>query len=116
MCVCVCVCVCVGGRMCRHLTTNEAGGLQHLFFFLFLASEVCKGVDDHTKDQVEDDDDDHEEEEQVVHHPGCKQGLLHTQNQRATIRQLCGIDRNNLNPFNITQTRTARDVTDGYTG
>lgn len=59
------------------LTTNEARSLQNLFFLLLFASQVSKGINDDTKDEVKDDDDDHEEEEQVVNHPGCKQWLLH---------------------------------------
>lgn len=58
------------------LTTDEASGLEHFLFFLFFTSQVSKGVNNDTEDQVKDDDDDHEEEEQVVDHPGCKQRLL----------------------------------------
>lgn len=58
------------------LTTDEAGGLQNFFFLLFFTPQVGKGVDDHTKDEVENNDDDHEEEQQVVYHSGCKQWLL----------------------------------------
>lgn len=58
------------------LTTNEAGRLKDFFFLLFFTPQISKGVDDYTKDEVEDNDDDHEEEQQVVYHSGCEQGLL----------------------------------------
>lgn len=43
---------------------------------MFLTSQVSKGVDDDTKDEVKNDDDDDEEEQEVVNHPGRKQRLL----------------------------------------
>ena len=46
--------------------TDEAGVLDDLFFVGFLCSEISEGINDDTKDEVEDDDDDHEEEEHVV--------------------------------------------------
>lgn len=58
------------------LTTDEAGCLQHFLFLLLFTPQVGKGVDDNTKDEVEDNDDDHEEEQQVVYNSGCKQWLL----------------------------------------
>lgn len=69
------------GCFCRkiesvYLTTNEACVLEGLLFLLLLRPEVCKCVDDDTKDEVEDDDDDDEEEEHVVQHPEGKQGLV----------------------------------------
>lgn len=57
-------------------TADETGGFQDLLLPLLLASQVSKGVDDDTKDEVEYDDDDHEEEQKVVNHSGCKQRLL----------------------------------------
>jgi len=62
--------------MKRSLTADEASGLQDFFFLLFFTPQVSKGVDDYTKNEVEDNDDDHEEEQQVVYHSGCKQWLL----------------------------------------
>ena len=50
------------------LTTNETGVVEHVLFLVLLSSEVCKGVDDHAKDEVlNDDDDDQEEEGEIVH-------------------------------------------------
>ena len=57
-------------------TTGKTGILQDLFFLLFLAPQVSKGVDDDTKDQVEDDNDHHEEEDHVVDHSSSKHGFL----------------------------------------
>ena len=58
------------------LTADKAGSLQDFFFHLYFTPQVSKGVDDNTKDEVEDNDDDHKEEQQVVYHSGCKQWLL----------------------------------------
>lgn len=57
-------------------TADETGCLQNFFFLLLLTSEVSKGVNDHTKNQVKDDNNDDEEEKEVINHPGSKQGLL----------------------------------------
>lgn len=57
-------------------TADEAGCLENFFLLLLLTSEVSKGVNDHTEDQVKNDDDDNEEEEEVINHPGGEQGLL----------------------------------------
>lgn len=57
-------------------TTDETGGFKDLLFSLLLASQVCKRVDDHAEDQIENDDDDDEEEEKVVNHSSRKQRLL----------------------------------------
>ena len=45
------------------LTTNEAVILQLFLFSVLLCSEVGKGVNDHTKDEVLKDDDNHYQEE-----------------------------------------------------
>lgn len=58
-------------------TTDETGSLQNLLLPLFLTPQVRKGVNDYTKDEVEDNNDDHEKEQEVIHHSGSKQGLLH---------------------------------------
>ena len=47
-------------------TTNEARVFEHFLLCLVFASEVSKGVDDDTKNEVEDDNDDNEEEEKIV--------------------------------------------------
>ena len=61
----------------QQLTTYETGIVQHVLLLIFLRSEVCKGVDDHTKDEVlNDDDDDQEEEGEIVHNTQDKQWLL----------------------------------------
>ena len=49
--------------------TDEASVLDDLFFVCFLCSEISEGINDDTKDEVEDDNDDHEEEEHVVDEP-----------------------------------------------
>ena len=48
------------------LTTNEAVILQLFLFSILLCSEVGKGVNDHTKDEVLEDDDNHYQEEGEV--------------------------------------------------
>lgn len=53
-------------------TTDETGCLENFFFLLLLTSEVSKGVNDHTKNQVQNDNNDDEEEEEVINHPGSK--------------------------------------------
>ena len=48
-------------------TTNEAVILELFLFSIFLCSEVGKGVDDHTKDEVlEDDDNNYQEKGEIV--------------------------------------------------
>ena len=56
--------------------SNETCVLECLLFLLFLRPEVGKGVDDDTKDEVEDDNDDNKEEEHVVEDAEGKQGLV----------------------------------------
>ena len=49
------------------LTTNEAVVLKLFLLSILLCSEVGKGVNDHTKDEVlEDDDNDYQEEGEIV--------------------------------------------------
>ncbi len=57
-------------------TTDETGGFQDLLLPLFFTPQVRKGVDDDTKDEVENDDDNDEEEQKVVNHSGREQRLL----------------------------------------
>ena len=47
-------------------TTNEASVPQPLFLGILLCSQVCKGINDHSKDEVLDDNDYHNEEEQEI--------------------------------------------------
>lgn len=58
-------------------TTDKTRVLEYFLRVLFLAPEVSKGVDDDTKDKVQDYDDDHEEEQQVIDDSRSKQVLLH---------------------------------------
>ena len=43
--------------------------MVQLFISLQESPEICEGVDDNSKYEVEDDDDDNEEEEDVVEDP-----------------------------------------------
>lgn len=52
------------------LTTNEACGLENLFLLLLLTAQVSKGVNDHSKDEVQHNDNDNEKEQEVVDHTG----------------------------------------------
>ena len=64
------------------LTTDEARILQLFFLMVFLCSEISKGVDDDTKDEVlEDDNDDQEEEGEVVEHSEKEQWLLQNESE-----------------------------------
>ena len=54
------------------LTADEARVLDDLFLLLLLRPQIREGVDDDTKNQVENDDDDDEEEDHVVDHPGLR--------------------------------------------
>lgn len=47
-------------------TANKASVLNDFLFVILLGSEISKGVNDDTKDEVENNDDDHEEEEHIV--------------------------------------------------
>ena len=58
------------------LTTNEAVILQLFLFSVLLCSEVGKGVNDHTKDEVLEDDDNHYQEGEIVDESQRKQPLL----------------------------------------
>lgn len=53
-------------------TTDETTGFEDFFLPLFLTPQVCKGVNDNTKDEVENDDDDNKEKQKVVNHSSCK--------------------------------------------
>ena len=48
------------------LTTNEVIILELFLFSIFLCSEVGKGVNDHTKDEVLENNDNHYQEEGEV--------------------------------------------------
>lgn len=65
-----------------NLTTDEAGCLQDFFFLLFFTPQVSEGVNNYTKDEVEDDDNDHEEEQHVIYHSSCKQRLLEKEHEK----------------------------------
>ena len=63
----------------HHLTTYEAGILQHFLFSILFGSQVGKRIDNDTENQVlDDDDDDQKEERQVIEDSKEKQRLLHT--------------------------------------
>lgn len=57
-------------------TADETGGFQDLLLPLFLTPQVSKGVNDNTKNEVQNDDDDDEEEQKVINYSGSKQRLL----------------------------------------
>lgn len=57
-------------------TTDKAAGFQNLFFPLLLTPQVGKGIDNNTKDEVEDDNDDHEEKQKVINNSGCEEWFL----------------------------------------
>ena len=50
--------------------------IQFLIQFCPTSPEICKSVDDDSKDEVEDDDDDNEEEEDVVENPDHEEGIF----------------------------------------
>ena len=50
--------------------------MQLLISLNYELPEICKGVDDDSKYEVEDDDDDNEEEEDVVENPDHEEGIL----------------------------------------
>ena len=58
------------------LTANKAGVLENLFLSLIFTSEISEGVDDDTKDQIEDDNDDDEEERKVVYYTSEEETVL----------------------------------------
>jgi len=55
---------------------NKACVLLDLLRIVFLRPEICKGVDDDSKCEVEYDDDDNEEEEDVVEDPDHEEGVF----------------------------------------
>ena len=57
-------------------TADEAGILDDLLLVILLCSEICEGVDDDTKNKVEDYNDDYEEEEHVVDEPKGVEWLI----------------------------------------
>ena len=59
------------------LTTNKARIFQNIFFLLLFCSQICKCVNDDTKNEVENNDDDNEKEEHVVNDPGNVEGFIH---------------------------------------
>lgn len=58
------------------LTTNKACVSQILILGILLAPEVGKGVNNDTKDEVEDDDVDQEEEHEIVQNTAKEIGIL----------------------------------------
>lgn len=50
--------------------------MQLLISLNYELPEICKGVDDDSKYEVEDDDDDNEEEEDVVEDPDHEEGVF----------------------------------------
>lgn len=58
-------------------TTDKTGVFKNFFRVLLLTSEISKGVNDNTKNKVEDYDDNHEEEQQVIDDSCSKQILLY---------------------------------------
>lgn len=45
------------------ITANKAGVLENLLFLLFFRTQISKGVNDDTENEVEDDNDDDEVKE-----------------------------------------------------
>jgi hypothetical protein len=58
------------------LTADEASIFEYQFLLLLFASQVCKGVNDDTKNKVQDNNDDNEEEQQVINNSSHKEGFL----------------------------------------
>lgn len=71
-----------------NLTTDETGRLQHFLFLLFFTPQISKGVDNDTKDQIEDNNDDHEEEQQVINYSGSEQRLLKSEENTVKGKQM----------------------------
>lgn len=61
---------------CDRLTADETGGLKDLLFLLLFTTQVGKGVNNHTKDQVQYNDDDNKVEEKIIYYTCRKQRLL----------------------------------------
>jgi hypothetical protein len=70
------------------LTTDEASILEYQFLLLLFASQVRKGVNDDTKNKVQDNDDDNEEEQQVINYSSHKEGFLYKR-QQYSISPMC---------------------------
>ena len=56
-------------------TTNEARVLDNFLFVILLCPEICEGVNNDAKYEVEDNNDDYEEEEHVIDEPQCVEWL-----------------------------------------
>lgn len=63
------------------LTTDEASILEYQFLLLLFTSKVRKGVNDDTKDKVQDNNDDNEEKQQVVNNSSHEEGFLYKKQQ-----------------------------------
>jgi hypothetical protein len=63
------------------LTADEASILEYQFLLLLFASQVRKGVNDDTKNKVQDNNDDNEEEQQVINNSSHKEGFLYKEQQ-----------------------------------
>lgn len=67
---------------CRSIqSTYETRIPQDQLLLLLLTPQISKGINDHTKDQIQNDNDDHEEEEQVIDDTGNEQWFLERQYQ-----------------------------------
>ena len=54
------------------LTTNKTWIFECFLFLLFFGPKIGKGINDNTKDEVQDNNDDNEEEKHVIDHSGRK--------------------------------------------
>jgi len=75
-------------------TADEAGIAQDFILVLLLAAQVCKRVDNDTKDEVQHDDYDNEEEDQVVDDSCKEQPLLQHVKLSRSITKKCRQDNN----------------------
>ena len=60
-----------------YLTAYKARIFQNIFFLLFFRSQICKRVNDDTKDKVENNNDDDEEKQHVIDNSWEEKGFVH---------------------------------------
>lgn len=53
-------------------TTNETGVFEYQLLLLFFTSQISKGINDDTKNEIEYNNDDNEEEQQVINDTGSE--------------------------------------------
>ena len=69
-------------RLITLLTANKTGIFQNIFLLLLLCSQVCKGINDDTKDEIKNNDDDNEEEQHVVNDSGSIKWLVNRRSSK----------------------------------